>query len=91
LRIKGELILLDGAARAIPSAEQLFVRSLDLARQQGALSWELRTGTSLARLRQNQSRRETARNVLTSIFDRFTEGFQTNDLLTAKALLDELT
>jgi predicted ATPase/DNA-binding winged helix-turn-helix (wHTH) protein len=91
LRIKGELILLDGAARAIPSAEQLFVRSLDLACQQGALSWELRTGTSLARLRQNQSRRETARNVLTSIFDRFTEGFQTNDLLTAKALLDELT
>jgi predicted ATPase len=91
LRIKGELILLDGAPRAIPSAEQLFVRSLDLARQQGALSWELRTGTSLARLRQNKSSRETARNVLTSIFDRFTEGFQTNDLLTAKALLDELT
>ena len=91
LRIKGELILLDGASHAIPAAEQLFVQSLDLARQQGALSWELRTATSLARLHQTQSRREIARNVLTPIFNRFTEGFQTDDLLAAKALLDELT
>jgi len=91
LRIKGELMLLDGASDAIPAAEQLFVQSLDLARQQGALSWELRAATSLARLHQNQSRREIARNVLTPIFNRFTEGFQTKDLLTAKALLDELT
>ena len=91
LRIKGELILLEGAGPAIPAAEQLFVQSLDLAHRQGAFSWELRTATALARLHQNQSRRETARNVLTPIFSRFTEGFQTKDLLTAKTLLDELT
>ena len=91
LRIKAELILLEGAAHAVSAAEQLFVRSLDLARKQGALSWELRTATALARLHHNQSRRETARKVLEPIFKRFTEGFQTKDLLTAKALLDELT
>jgi predicted ATPase len=62
-----------------------------VARQQGALSLELRTATALARLHQNQSRRETGRNVLAPIFTRFTEGFQTKDLLTAKTLLDELT
>ena len=91
LRIKGELILLDGAAHATPAAEQLFVQSLDLARRQGALSWELRTATSLVGLHRNQSGGEIARKVLTPIFNRFTEGFQTEDLLTAKALLDELT
>jgi predicted ATPase/DNA-binding winged helix-turn-helix (wHTH) protein len=91
LRIKGELILREGDDHAIPMAEQLFVQSLDVARQQGALSLELRTATALARLHQNQSRRETGRNVLAPIFTRFTEGFQTKDLLTAKTLLDELT
>jgi predicted ATPase/DNA-binding winged helix-turn-helix (wHTH) protein len=90
-RIKGELILLDDAARAVPAAEQLFVQSRDLAQQQGALSWELRAAMALARLRRNQGRPETARNVLAPIFSRFTEGFQTRDLLTAKGLLDELT
>ena len=91
LRIKGELILREGTDRAIPVAEQLFVQSLDLAREQGALSWELQTATALARLHQNQGRRETGRNILLPIFSRFTEGFQTRDLLTAKTLLDELT
>src|SRR6266403_1247158 len=56
LRIKGELILREGAPRAAAAAEGHFLHSLDWARRQGALSWELRTSISLARLQQDQGR-----------------------------------
>ena len=45
---------------------------------------------SLARLRDQQSRRNEARTMLAEIYDRFTEGLDTTDLKEAKALLDEL-
>jgi predicted ATPase len=48
LRIKGELLLLDGTAKAAVAAKDLYRQGLNLARQQGALSWELRCTTSLA-------------------------------------------
>jgi predicted ATPase len=86
LRIKGELILRDGAPRTA-AAEEHFLRSLDWARRQGALSWELRTCTSLARLQQDQGRIAEARS-LQSVYDRFSEGFETADLKTAKAYLN---
>jgi predicted ATPase len=53
------------------------------------LSWELRAATSLARLWREQSRKEEARELLAPIYARFTEGFETADLRTAKALIDE--
>src|SRR6266851_9786027 len=55
LRIKGELLLLDGAPGAA-AAEDHFRQALDRARRQGALSWELRAATSLARLLRDQGR-----------------------------------
>jgi predicted ATPase len=85
LRIKGELILLGGSPTA---AEEHFLHSLDWARRQGALSWELRTSTSLARLQQDQGRIAEARSLLQSVYDRFSEGFETTDLKTAKAHLN---
>jgi predicted ATPase/DNA-binding winged helix-turn-helix (wHTH) protein len=90
LRIKGELILREGAPRAATAAEEHFLQSLDWARRQGALSWELRTSTSLARLWHNQGRIAEARNPLQSVYDRFSEGFETADLKTAKAYLSFL-
>jgi tetratricopeptide (TPR) repeat protein len=90
LRIKGDLILREGAPQAAAAAEQHFLRSLDWARRQGALSWELRTATSLAHLQHDQGRTAEARNLLQSVFDRFSEGFKTADLKTAKALLNSL-
>jgi predicted ATPase len=65
-------------------------RSLDWARLQGALSWELRAATSLARLLCDQGRSADAVALLQPVHDRFTEGFDTSDLKTAKALLDAL-
>lgn len=44
----GENLRAAGAADG--EVEALFLRSLDVGRRQGALSWELRTATGLARL-----------------------------------------
>jgi predicted ATPase len=88
LRIKGELLVLQGAQ--VAGAEDHFRQALDWARRQGALSWELRAATSLARLLRNQGRSADAKALLQPVYDRFTEGFDTADLKAAKALLDEL-
>ena len=90
LRVKGELLLLQGAPGAAAAAEDHFRQALDWARRQGALSWELRAATSLARLLQNQGRPADAIACLQPVYDRFTEGFGTADLIAAKQLLDEL-
>jgi len=55
-----------------------------------AVGSELRAVTSLARVYQNQGKREEARGLLAQIYDRFTEGFDTGDLKEARAILDEL-
>src|SRR5882672_1480548 len=89
LRIKGELLLLQAGPDAAVTAEDHFRQAIDWAGRQSALSWELRAATSLARLWREQSRKEEARELLAPIYARFTEGFETADLRTAKALIDE--
>jgi predicted ATPase len=91
LRIKGELLLLQGAPGAAAAAEDHFQQALDWARRQGALSWELRAATSLARLLRDRARSEEAYELLAAVYDRFTEGFATADLRAAKALIDDLS
>jgi predicted ATPase len=90
LRVKGELHLLDGAPGAAAAAEDHFRQALDWARQQGALSWELRAATSLAGLLRNRGQPADAIACLEPVYDRFTEGFGTADLTAAKQLLDDL-
>jgi predicted ATPase len=68
-----------------------FERALDLTRGRELRSLELRAATSLARLRRDQGRSAEARRTLADVYGWFTEGFATQDLRTAKALLDELT
>src|SRR6266446_2623944 len=87
LRTKGELLLLGREPTAVATAEQCFHQALDVARRQGALSWELRAATSLARFWRGQQRVTQARKLLGSVYRRFTEGFETADLIAAKALL----
>jgi predicted ATPase len=65
-------------------------QALDCARQQGALSWELRAATSAARLLRDQGRRGDAVAILEPVYGKFTEGFETADLKSARALLDSL-
>jgi predicted ATPase len=87
LRIKGVVALQRDAGQA----EEDFLASIDLARTQEALAWELRTTTSLARLRRDQGRIGEAYELLWPLYSRFTEGYETNDLRIAKGLLDELS
>jgi tetratricopeptide (TPR) repeat protein len=87
LRIRGD-VALRGERGA--DAEALFEESLDWSVRQGALSWELRTATSLARLKQAQGRASEARARLRFVYDRFTEGFETADLRAARNLLKAL-
>jgi predicted ATPase/DNA-binding winged helix-turn-helix (wHTH) protein len=73
-----------------PAAEALLLEALALAHQQGALAWELRSATALARLWRDQGRVQTARDLLASVYARFSEGFATQDLVRVRGLLDEL-
>jgi hypothetical protein len=68
-------------------AEALFMQSLALAREQGALSWELRTAISLARHWRQAGRFSEACDLLSTVYDQFTEGFSTLDLVAAKDLI----
>ena len=87
LRIKGDLVLQEGRPKSAETAEGHFLKALDWARRQGALSWELRTATSLSRLWHDQGRTQEAHRLLAPIYDRFTEGFATADLRAAEALI----
>jgi tetratricopeptide (TPR) repeat protein len=91
LRIKGELLLLQGTTGTTEAVEDVFRRALDGAREHGTPSWELRAATSLARLLRHQGRTADATTCLQPVYDRFTEGFDTADLIAAKQLLDELS
>ncbi|WP_394835965.1 helix-turn-helix transcriptional regulator [Pendulispora rubella] len=68
-------------------AEKLLRRSLDIARRQRTLAWELRTATTLAELWQRGNRNTEARDLLAPVYDRFTEGLETQDLMHAAAVL----
>src|SRR5208283_2459887 len=84
-RLKGELLLLAGAPES--DAEASMRRAIAIAQRQDAKGWELRAATSLARLLRKQGRIAESRELLTPVYNWFTEGFDTADLKDAKALL----
>ncbi len=87
LRVKGEFLSVHGSSNAVDEAETCFRRALHWAARQSALSWELRAAMSLARLRVRQARFDDARQVLVPVYNRFSEGFATADLKSARDLL----
>jgi predicted ATPase len=88
-RLKGA-ILLSVDVREIAEAEACFQNGIHSARQQGSIMLELRASTSLACLWRDRGKRAEARELLTPVYDWFTEGFDTHDLKTARELLKEL-
>ncbi|HUI26086.1 MAG TPA: hypothetical protein VL403_08360, partial [Candidatus Kryptonia bacterium] len=96
-RLRGECLLAESRAgqtraeRALSAAEECFRHAVEVARSQEARSLELRAATSLARLWRDQGKRAEARDLLAPLYAWFTEGFDTRDLIDAKALLEELT
>jgi predicted ATPase len=89
LRVKANLLLATGRGRP-EEVERLLTESLETARRQQALCWELRTSCDLGRLWQEQGRSNEALVLLHTIYGRFTEGLETTDLHHAKALIDGL-
>ncbi len=88
-RLKGESLRMLGASTA--DVEDNFLHAVGIARQQEAKSLELRATTSLSRLWRSQGKQKEARQMLATIYDWFSEGFDTLDLQEARALLDELS
>ena len=86
-RVRAELLLMTGNET---EGEASLHRAINVARRQAARSWELRATTSLVRLWQALGRIDDARQMLAAIYGWFTEGFDTPDLIEAKALLEEL-
>ena len=76
-RIKGAILLRQDET----AAQQCFATALDVARQQGALFWELRVASDLAR------GGEGRRAMLEEVYGRFTEGFELPDLKAARSVL----
>src|ERR1700722_17976445 len=89
-RLKGEALRRQNDFNAA-EAQGCFERAIEVARGQSAKSWELRATISLARLLASQGPRDEARTMLADIYNWFTEGFETADLIEAKSLLVELS
>ena len=64
--------------------------ALAMAKAQSALALELKSTIDLARLLAEGGERNQARQELALVYDRFTEGFETADLKTARQLIAEL-
>jgi DNA-binding winged helix-turn-helix (wHTH) protein/predicted ATPase len=77
-------------ANDLEQAEECFQQAIDLAQRQKAISFELRAATSLARLWQRTTLKVEARHLLAEVFNRFTDGFDTRDMVDARNLLDGL-
>ncbi|MDE3738804.1 winged helix-turn-helix domain-containing protein [Pseudomonas resinovorans] len=79
LRTKAEVIL------SLPPIEKqqiedLLSRALASAREQSALSWELRVALLISRVRAGEGKSREAREQLEAVYSRFTEGFETSEL-----------
>ena len=95
-RLQGELMLakfnVQGSQfKGEEEVEVCFRKAITIAQKQEAKSWELRAATSLARLWQQQGKRVEAHDLLASVYEWFTEGFDTADLKDARALLGTLS
>jgi predicted ATPase len=89
-RLKGALLLQQSSDNQV-EAESCFSQAISIAQSQQAKSLELRAATSLARLWQQQGKRQEAHDLLAPVYGWFTEGFDTADLQDAKALLGVLS
>jgi non-specific serine/threonine protein kinase len=89
LRVKGDLLQRHDP-ESVALSEQLFRRSIDQARAQDALYWELSAAASLTELLQRQGKSSEGRAILAPVYARLTEGRETPRALWAKGLLDRL-
>ena len=85
-RFRGDFHLDEGD---LDKAETWYRSAIDVAKRQSSKSYELRSTMRLCRVWQQQDKVAEAREALSSVYDWFTEGFDTPDLIDARAMLDE--
>lgn len=85
-RFKGEIVLQQGQAG---DAERLFLKAIEVARQQGARAFELRATVCLGHLWDSQGKGAGTRQRLSDLLNSLTEGEGTPDWVDARALLDK--
>jgi predicted ATPase/DNA-binding winged helix-turn-helix (wHTH) protein len=90
LRLHGERLLSLDRPNHAALAEGAFRNAIRVAQEQGSLAWELRATTSLALLLRTQGRIVLAAKLLKAVYERFTEGFESSDLVKARSLIAEL-
>jgi predicted ATPase len=78
--LKGELLMIKDPSN-VKEAERCLCTGIEVARRQGARLFELRATVCLARLLRDTNRRDEARAMLAEIYNWFTEGFDTADLM----------
>ena len=88
LGLRGDLLIMGDEAGAQAEAQDCYLRSLELARWQGAKDWELRTAIRLAKLWAQQGKVREGLELLAPVYGWFREGIDTPDLRDAKAFLD---
>jgi predicted ATPase/DNA-binding winged helix-turn-helix (wHTH) protein len=90
LRRHAQIQLRQGTASGRRQAQGSLEASLAVARNQGALAWELRTATTLASLWHEDGRVTDAAALLGPLIARVTEGQATRDVLNARQVLQQL-
>ncbi|MFM0553610.1 winged helix-turn-helix domain-containing protein [Paraburkholderia sediminicola] len=90
LRVRAEVALAVNGTDAHPAAEEMFRNSIVAAKSMGALSWELRTSVSMARLLIIEGRESAALEALSPVYEAYSKEFSTVDTIAAKGILDQL-
>lgn len=85
------LTFLSGESPENASAQECLEEAMTLARQQSALSFELRAGLALARLWIDRGQIRGVGDLIAPIYNRFTEGYTTPDLIFARRMLEQLS
>jgi ATP/maltotriose-dependent transcriptional regulator MalT len=87
LRTRAQIGMVSGRLDS-RAAKTMLRHSIELAYSQGALSLELRSTMALGELLASEERTEEAYAILAEVYDRFTEGYETRDLRTARQLIE---
>jgi predicted ATPase/DNA-binding winged helix-turn-helix (wHTH) protein len=90
LRVWAQSVIADGRQDEQADAELALVRSLGIARRQGAKAWELRTATTMASFYQASGRLDEALATLEPTLSHFSQGLETRDVQAAIKALSEL-
>ncbi len=89
LMMKGNFIRAGGRDTWFDQAAACYRESIDLARQHGSLTWELRSAMQFVTLWREAGGHQQAEETLSSAYEKFEEGFWTADLRRARSLLDQ--